>query len=75
MSAQELTGVLGEPTATTTHMTGKAFIPFNFGARDVQRMLYLYKGVGRIELSLKSAYEGVFRVVTITPNPDETGYP
>jgi hypothetical protein len=38
-------------------------------------MVYLYKGVGRIEFSLKSAYEGVFRVITVTPNPNESGYP
>jgi hypothetical protein len=56
-------------------MTGKQWQPFNYGARDIQRMNYLYKGVGHIEFSLKSAYEGVFRVITIVPDPKETGYP
>jgi hypothetical protein len=75
MSQQQVNELLGPPTAQTQHMTGKQWQPFNFGARDLQRMMYLYKGVGRIEFSLKSAYEGVFRVVSITPNPAETGYP
>jgi hypothetical protein len=75
MSQQQVNDLLGPPTAQTQRMTGKQWQPFNYGARDLQRMVYLYKGVGRIEFSLKSAYEGVFRVITITPNPAETGYP
>ena len=75
MSQQQVNDLLGPPTAQTQRMTGKQWQPFNFGARDLQRMMYLYKGVGRIEFSLKPAYEGVFRVVAVTPNPAETGYP
>jgi len=75
MSSQEVESILGPPTATTQRMTGKQFQPFNFGARDLQRMYYLYKGVGRIEFSLKSAYEGVYRVIAVRPDPNESGYP
>jgi hypothetical protein len=75
MSSQEVNDLLGPPTAQTQHMTGKQFRPFNFGARDLQRMYYLYKGVGRVEFSLKSAYEGVYRVIAVTPDPNESGYP
>jgi hypothetical protein len=75
MSQQQVNDLLGPPTAQTQRMTGKQWQPFNYGARDLQRMVYLYKGVGRIEFSLKSAYEGVFRVIAVTPNPAETGYP
>jgi hypothetical protein len=75
MSQQQVNDLLGPPTGQTQRMTGKQWQPFNFGARDLQRMVYLYKGVGRIEFSLKSAYEGVFRVITVTPNPNESGYP
>jgi hypothetical protein len=75
MSQQQVNDLLGPPTAQTQRMTGKQWQPFNYGAKDLQRMMYLYKGVGRIEFSLKSAYEGVFRVIAITPNPAETGYP
>ena len=75
MSQAQVNDLLGPPTAQTQRMTGKQWQPFNYGAKDLQRMMYLYKGVGRIEFSLKSAYEGVFRVIAITPNPAETGYP
>jgi len=75
MSSAEVADLIGPPTGQSEHMTGKQFIPFNFGARDLQRMNYLYKGVGHIEFSLKSAYNGVFRVIKIVPDPNETGYP
>jgi hypothetical protein len=75
MSSQEVGDILGQPTATTQRMTGKQFQPFNYGARDFQRMYFLYKGVGRIDFSLKSAYEGVYRVIAINPDPAESGYP
>jgi hypothetical protein len=75
MSSQQVSDLIGPPTNQTTRMTGKQFQPFNFGAKDLQRMNYLYKGVGRIEFSMKSGYEGVFRVIKVTPDPNETGYP
>jgi hypothetical protein len=75
MSQQEVDELLGSPTNQTTYMTGKQFQPFNFGARDVQRTKYLYKGVGHIVFSLKSAYNGIYRVIEIVPDPAETGYP
>lgn len=75
MSMQEVDELLGPPTNQTTYMTGKQFQPFNFGARDVQRTKYLYKGVGHIVFSLKSAYNGVYRVIEVVPDPNETGYP
>jgi hypothetical protein len=75
MSQQQVNDLLGPPTAQTQRMTGKQWQPFNYGARDLQRMVYLYKGVGRVEFSLKSAYEGVFRVIAVTPDANETGYP
>lgn len=75
MSMQEVDELLGPPTNQATYMTGKQFQPFNFGAKDVQRTKYLYKGVGHIVFSLKSAYNGVYRVIEIVPDPNETGYP
>ena len=75
MSMQEVDDILGPPTNQTTYMTGKQFQPFNFGAKDVQRTKYLYKGVGHIVFSLKSAYNGVYRVIEIVPDPNESGYP
>ncbi|HTU64647.1 MAG TPA: outer membrane protein assembly factor BamE [Steroidobacteraceae bacterium] len=75
MSQQQVNDLLGPPTAQTQRQTGKQWQPFNYGARDLQRMMYHYKGVGRVEFSLKSAYEGVFRVIAVTPDANETGYP
>jgi hypothetical protein len=75
MSQAEVDTLIGSPTAQTSRMTGKQWQPFNFGAKDLQRLYYLYKGVGRIEFSMKSGYEGVFRVIKISPDPAETGYP
>lgn len=75
MSQAEVDSLIGPPTAQTQRMTGKQWQPFNFGAKDLQRLYYLYKGVGRIEFSMKSGYEGVFRVIKISPDPAETGYP
>jgi len=75
MGMQEVYELAGEPSATYSHQTGKAWIPFNFGARDVARTVALYKGQGRIIFSLVSAYSGVYRVVEIELNPNESGYP
>ena len=75
MSQQEVDSLIGQPTAQTQRLTGKQWQPFNFGAKDLQRLYYLYKGVGRIEFSMKSGYEGVFRVIKVSPDPAETGYP
>ena len=46
MSQAEVDSLIGQPTAQTQHMTGKQWQPFNFGAKDLQRLYYLYKGVG-----------------------------
>ena len=75
MSMQEVYELVGQPSATYTHQTGKAWIPFNFAAKDVSRTVALYKGQGRVIFSLVSAYSGVHRVLEIELNPDESGYP
>lgn len=75
MSQQEVDDLIAPPTAQSTRMTGKQFQPFNFGAKDLQRLKYLYKGVGHIEFSMKSGYNGIFRVIAVVPDPNETGYP
>lgn len=75
MSSAEVDDLLGPPTNQSTYMTGKQFQPFNFGAKDIQRMKYLYKGVGHIEFSMKSGYNGIFRVIAVVPDANESGYP
>lgn len=51
MSETEVMSALGPPTSIGGHITGKQFIPFNFSQKDVQRTVYLYKGIGRVEFS------------------------
>jgi hypothetical protein len=75
MSMQEVYDLVGPPTATTTYQTGKAWIPFNFRGSDSVRTLALYKGQGRVVFSNQSNYSGVWRVIEVQLNKDESGYP
>lgn len=75
MSQQEVDDLLGPPTNQVSYMTGKQWMPFNYGARDLRRTKYLYKGVGHIVFSMKTAYNGIFRVIEIVPDSAESGYP
>ena len=75
MSMDEVNALLGAPTATFSHQTGKAWIPFNFKGKDVARVVSLYKGKGRITFSQESVYANVWRVMDVTNNPNESGYP
>lgn len=75
MSMEQVASIIGQPTAMTSHITGKAFNPFNVTGKDSARQVALYKGVGRIEYSNSSAYTSVFRVINIVVNPNESGYP
>lgn len=75
MSMDEVNALLGAPSATYTHQTGKAWIPFNFKGKDVARVVSLYKGKGRIIFSQESVYASVWRVMEVINNPDESGYP
>jgi len=74
MSMQEVHDLVGQPTATTTHQTGKAWIPFNYGAKDLARTLLLYKGQGRVICS-HDGYSSTSRVIEVIIDPNETGYP
>ncbi|HEX5050703.1 MAG TPA: hypothetical protein VFZ65_02925 [Planctomycetota bacterium] len=54
MSESEVNAILGPPTSTGSHITGKQFVPFRFSGRDTVRIVYFYKGVGRVEFSAGS---------------------
>ena len=64
MSMQEVIDLVGHPTATSTHQTGKAWIPFNFGGKDLARTYLLYKGKGRVVCS-HDAYTSTTRVLEV----------
>jgi hypothetical protein len=51
MPESEVQTLLGPPTSTSSHITGKQFIPFNFAGKDSVRIVYHWKGVGRVEFS------------------------
>ncbi|MBL9078657.1 MAG: hypothetical protein JNL08_14200 [Planctomycetes bacterium] len=51
MTESEAQTVLGPPTQTSSHITGKQFNPFHFSGRDTMRVVYHWKGVGRVEFS------------------------
>lgn len=75
MSQAEAHDLAGPPTATTSHMTGKQFRPFNFKGSDTHRSYSLYKGQGRIVFSNESAYSSTSRVIEVILDTSETGYP
>lgn len=74
MRMQEVYDLIGYPTDTISHQTGKAWIPFNFGGKDLARTVALYKGKGRVIFS-HSAYEGQGKVLEVIVDPAETGVP
>ncbi|WP_437882787.1 hypothetical protein [Pseudomonas sp. LRF_L74] len=75
MSMDQVNAILGAPSGTFAHQTGKAWIPFNFQGKDVARVVNLYKGQGRVIFSQASVYSSVWRVLEVQQNPNETGYP
>ena len=74
MSMQEVYDLIGQPTSSTSRITGKAWAPFYYGG-DTTRMFALYKGQGRIVFSNTSRYATVWRVIEIVRDPAESGYP
>jgi hypothetical protein len=75
MSMEEVYALCGVATATTSHSTGKAWIPFNFKGGDDVRAVALYKGQGKIIFNKTSQYSTVWKVLQIVIDPNETGYP
>ncbi len=47
MGFNEVISIAGKPTDTSSHITGKAWIPFYFGSGRYETVFY-YKGVGRL---------------------------
>jgi hypothetical protein len=74
MSMEEVFAQIGQPTATTSRITGKAWAPFYYGG-DTARMFALYKGKGRVVFSNASRFAPVWRVIDIVHDPTESGYP
>ena len=75
MSMEAVYALIGLPTNTNEHETGKRWIPFNFKGGDVRRNEALYKGQGRVIFANQNAYNMKWEVIEVQINPNESGYP
>lgn len=75
MTMAEAYALAGEPTASTGHVTGKAWIPFNFKGSDTARQYSLYKGKGRIIFTNRSYYDHTWQVYEVQIDTSESGVP
>ena len=75
MGMAEVYDLVGEPTATTSRLTGKQWIPFNFKGADNVRTVALYKGQGRIVFANESNFSSGWNVIKVELNEKESGYP
>ena len=73
MGMAEVYSLIGQPTDTTSHITGKAFIPYYYGG-DTHRVEALYKGQGRIIFAPPHAFTSDLQVMEIDYDPTERGY-
>ncbi len=73
MSISEVYALIGQPTDTSHHITGKAFIPYYYGG-DTHRMEAIYKGQGRIVFAPRNAFTSDMEVIEINYDPKEPGY-
>lgn len=73
MSQQQVVDLLGQPTDQGAYVTGKAFIPFYFGA-DRSRWEMVYKGQGRLIFSHQSGFGSSYYLIWIIHNANESGY-
>lgn len=73
MYSKEVMDLIGPPTDQKSYQTGKAWIPFHFGA-DNFRMEYLYKGEGSLTFSSGGVGSSAMKLIRITVNTQESGY-
>lgn len=73
MGSDEVYALIGKPTSEDRYITGKGFIPFNFGG-DKHRMTAHYKGIGTITFSSDGSFTSGMSVMSIDYDPAEPGY-
>jgi len=73
MPMKEVFDLIGPPTDTSAHITGKAFIPFYFGGDSVRSEAY-YRGEGQLTFTRTSIGASTFHLYGIHVNPAESGY-
>ena len=73
MSPREVENILGPPNDESAYVTGKAFIPFYYGA-DQWRRAYFYKGVGRVVFVGTGGFSQNAKVEKVEYDPSELGH-
>lgn len=73
MGQRQAEELVGPPTDTDSHITGKQFIPFYFGG-DSHRVVGFYRNQGRLEFAPSHFAGTANRLVKIVHNPAESGY-
>ncbi len=73
MSRQQVLDIVGQPTDQGAYMTGKAWIPFFFGA-DRYRHELAYKGQGRLIFAGSGGFDSNAHLIWIIHNASDTGY-
>jgi hypothetical protein len=73
MGQKQVADLIGPPTDTAGHITGKAFIPFYFGGDTVITEQF-YKGEGQLSFAPTALGSGVQTLVRIINDPSEQGY-
>ncbi len=70
MGMDEVYALIGRPTDTGHHMTGKQFIPYYYGG-DTQRTEAFYKGQGTIVFSPNNHWTQHMGVIEINYDPNQ----
>lgn len=73
MPLKQVTDLVGTPTDQGAYMTGKAWIPFNFGS-DRYRYEVVYKGQGRLVFAGSAGFDSNAHLIWIIHSANEQGY-
>jgi hypothetical protein len=73
MPLKQVMDIVGTPTDQGTYMTGKAWIPFNFGS-DRYRYEVVYKGQGRLVFAGAAGFDSNAHLIWIIHSANEQGY-
>jgi len=73
MPLKQVIDLVGAPTDQGSYMTGKAWIPFNFGS-DRYRHEVVYKGQGRLIFAGAAGFDSNANLIWIIHSANEQGY-
>lgn len=73
MPMKQVLDIVGTPTDQGSYMTGKAWIPFNFGS-DRYRHEAVYKGQGRLVFAGSAGFDSNANLIWIIHSATEPGY-